>query len=227
MSQPENRPTLIEGLQNEVSPESAPLLRFITKHASAIAGVVLSLLLILGGMAVWNWYHGGKQKEAREELARINAQLKGKDKDAALLKLAENAPDSAKLFIYLSLGQSAQENGDPILAADAYAKAAKIDGDGPLGLTAALGSVMSLLMQGEAEQAYALLQELKTKLPAASQTTDFKQLLAEAASSSFRKEEAAKIYYELAKETKDSHLANMYEYRAEQLERSAKKKAAE
>lgn len=227
MSQPEDRPTLIDGLKNEVSPESAPLLRFITKYASAIAGVVLVLLLILGGMAVWNWYHGGKEREAREELARINMQFKGKDRIAALSKLAENAPDNVKLFIYLNLGQSAQESGDPVLAADAYAKAAQIDGDGPLGLTAAMGSVMSLLMQSEYNQAYALLEELEAKLPAASKTAEFRQLLAEAAAGAGKTEIALKIYNELTKQAKYPQ-SSLYQNRADQLEESlARKKAAE
>lgn len=201
-NQENNEQTLLGGIRDEVAPENAPLLQFITRHASTIAGLTLTLLLILGGWAVWNWYHGGKQKEAREELARINMELKGKDRDAALSKLAADAPDGVKLFIYLSLGQSAQENGDPILAADAYAKAAQIDGDGALGLTAALGSVGSLLMQGKYPQALALLRELEAKLPEASRSTELKQMLAEAAAKAGQPDLALKTYRELAQEIK-------------------------
>ncbi|MBD5646144.1 MAG: tetratricopeptide repeat protein [Desulfovibrio sp.] len=201
-NQDESASPLLRDIQAEVNPESAPLLQFITRYASAIAGVVLLLLLALGGMAVWNWYHHGKQEEARAELARINAQLKGKDRDAALSKLAEGAPESTKLFIYMSLGQSAQENGDPILAADAYAKAAKLDGDGALGLTAALGSVGSLLMQNENVQALALLQELEAKLPESRRSVQLRQMLAEAASRAGKTELAYKTYLGLAEEVK-------------------------
>lgn len=206
MSQQQNQDnknqSLLDGIQNEVAPENAPLLEFITRHASFIAGIVLLLLLTLGGWAIWNWYHVGKQKEAREELARINMEMKGADKDQALANLAKNAPDSVKLFIYMSLGQSAQENNNPVLAADAYAKAAQLDGDGPLGLTAALGSVGSLLMQAEYVQALTLLQELEKKLPAANQSTQFKQMLAEAAFKAGKPELARKTYMELANEVK-------------------------
>lgn len=171
----------MQDIQAEVSSENAPLLEFITKYAGVIAGVVLALLLILGGMAIWNWHKSGKENDARAELARINMQLKGEAKDQALLNLAQNAPDSTKLFIYMSLGQSAQENGNPILAADAYAQAAKLDNDGPIGLTAALGSVGSLMMQAEYQQALALLQELDKRLPAANNSQYLQQMLAEAA----------------------------------------------
>ena len=201
-NQDEPASPLLRDIQAEVSAESAPLLQFITRYASVIAGVVLLLLLALGGMAVWNWYHTGRQEEARAELARINAQLKGKDRDAALARLAEGAPDSTKLFIYMSLGQSAQENGDPVLAADAYAKAAKLDGDGALGLTAALGSVGSLLMQNENVQALALLQELEAKLPESRRSVQLRQMLAEAASRAGKTELAYKTYLGLAEEVK-------------------------
>lgn len=189
-------------IQAEVSAESAPLLQFITRHAGLIASVVLALLLVLGGMAIWNWHQTGRQDEARQELARINAQLRGADRDAALDKLAANAPDSVKLFIYMSLGQSAQENGNPVLAADAYARAAKLDGDGALGLTAALGSVGSLLMQNENVQALALLQELEAKLPESRRSVQLRQMLAEAASRAGKTELAYKTYLGLAQEVK-------------------------
>lgn len=191
---------LLDNIQGEVSPENAPLLNFITKNASAIAGVVLAILLVLGGWAVWNWYHGGKQREAREELARINAELNGADRDKALSELAKNAPDSTKLFIYMSLGQSAQENGNPVLAADAYAKAASLDGDGALGLTAALGSVGSLLMQAEYQQALALLLELEKKLPQSANSTQLQQMLAEAAYRAGKLELAQQTYKKLGEE---------------------------
>lgn len=191
---------LLQDLQAEVSAENAPILQFITKYAGLIAGIVLALLLVLGGMAIWNWHKSGKEDEARAELARINMQMKGEARDQALLNLAQNAPDSTKLFIYLSLGQSAQENGNPILAADAYAKAAKLDNDGPLGLTAALGSVGSLMMQAEYQQALALLQELDKRLPAANNSQYLQQMLAEAAYRTGNKQLAVETYRKLGEE---------------------------
>ncbi len=128
-------------------------------------------------------------------------QLKGEAKDQALLNLAQKAPASTKLFIYLSLGQSAQENGNPVLAADAYARAAKLDNDGPLGLTAALGSVGSLMMQAEYQQALALLQELDKRLPAANNSQYLQQMLAEAAYRTGNKQLALETYRKLGEET--------------------------
>lgn len=208
--------SLLDNIQGEVSAENAPLLQFITRHASFIAGGVLLLLLTLGGLAVYNWYHGGKLAEARKELARINAQLHSKERTDALAKLAEGAPDATKLFIYMSLGQSAQENGDPILAADAYARAAKLDGDGALGLTAALGSVGSLLMQAKYVEALALLQELEKKLPEAGNSVQLREMLAEAASRAGKLDLARQTYQKLADELKTPEAA-YFRSRAEEL----------
>lgn len=219
---------LLDGIQGEVSAENAPLLRFITKYAGVIAGVVLAILLILGGMAIWNWQHGLKQREAREELDRINQELKGADRDNALNDLAKNAPDSVKLFIYMSLGKSAQENGNPVLAAEAYAKAAELDGDGALGLTAALGSAGSLLMQAEYLQALTLLQELERRLPSAANSPQLQQMLAEAAYRAGRLELAQATYAKLAKEITTPE-ADYFRSRAEAIaaEMAAKGRPAE
>lgn len=193
-------PSLLDNLQGEVGQESAPLMRFIVRYAHVIAGVVVGLLLILSGLAVWNWHHQRREDEATQELLRIQGEMRGEAKEQALLRLVENAPQSTRLFIYLTLGQNAQEDGNPVLAADAYARAAQLDGDGALGLAAALNSAGSLLMQAEFAQALTLLQSLGAKLPAAEQSLEYQQLLAEAASKSGHNELARSIYEKLAEE---------------------------
>lgn len=214
---------LLGGIQDEVSPESAPLLQFITKYAGTIAAFVVLLLLIIGAVAIWDWYHNSKQEEARAEMARISYQLKGQERDAALAKLAESAPESVKLYIYLSLARSAQENGNPALAADAYAAVAKLDGDGPLGITAALGSAACLLMQARYEEALGQLQELEKKVPDQAVNIEIRQLLAEAAAKAGRPDLAQAAYQKLAQEIKSSE-GQYFQFRAGEM---AKKMAAE
>lgn len=208
MNQQKNRDEsssgLFQGIQSEVGAESAPLLDLITRHAGLIAGLAIALLLVVGGMGLWIWHQNSKLQDAREALARINIEKKGADRLAALSRLAEDAPDNAKLFIYMSLGQTAQENGNPTLAADAYAKAAQLDGDGPLGLTAALGSAGSLLMQGEFKQGLALLKEFEAKLPEDRRSIQLRQMLAEAASKAGDYDLAFRTYEALASEVKST-----------------------
>lgn len=187
-------PQLLHDLQSEVSEESAHLLQFIVRYAPAIASIVLALLLALGGMAIWKWYHGGRQDEAMAEVGRIGSALQGSERDAALEKLAKEAPEDSRLFIYMTLGQSAQENGNPVLAARAYASATELDRNGALGLAAAINGAGSLLMQNEGGQALALLQEIEGRLPEVTQAPGFRQMLAEAALMAGQKQTALVAY---------------------------------
>lgn len=211
----------LRDIQSEVSDENAPLLRFITRNAGAIAGGVITLLLILGGWAGWNWYHAGKQKEATDELARINMQLKGEEKDKALAALAEKAPAGVKLFIYLNLGKSALENNNPDLAAEAYAKASSLGGDTALGLAAALGKASILLLQGNNGQALDLLRDVDAKLPESARSPQLRAMLAEAALKNGDIGLAQKTYREMA-EKLNSPEGDYFRSRAEAISTSAR-----
>ena len=70
-NQGEETSPLFRDLQAEVSSESAPLLQFMLRHAGIIAGVVILFLLVLAGTGIWRWYSGGKNEDARQELATL------------------------------------------------------------------------------------------------------------------------------------------------------------
>lgn len=203
-NQDSQKPAFLDGLQSEVSAESAPLLQFITRYAGFIAGAVVLLLLIVGAMAIWQWQHNAKQREAREELARVSLELSGSAKAEALARLAKDAPDSVQLYAWLSAAQSAMANGDAALAQEAYATAAQLDERGALGLAAALGSAQTLLEQGEYARAAAILGEIETKYPQAAQSPQLKQLLAEAAVRANDLPLAIRTYEWLAAESPDT-----------------------
>lgn len=198
--QPADNDTLFNAIQSEVSAENAPLLHFITRYAGYIASGVIIILLILGGMAIWRWHTQSKNQEAREALARAMITLNGSARDQALKDLAETAPDSVKLSIYLSLGQSALENNNPAMAASAYAEAAKIAKGTGLGLAANLGNVGSLLNLEDYKQALTLLQTLESEYPQAAQSIQFRMLLAEAAVRAGDTSLAIKTYEVLSKD---------------------------
>ncbi len=211
---------LLRGIQAEVSAENAPLLNLITRHAALIAAVMLLLLLALGGMGIWNWYQGGKLADAQAELARINAKLKGDERDQALARLAENAPGKFQLAAWLALAQSAQDNNKEQLAAKAYAKVAELDSKGGLGLAASLGQVANLLRQNENAQALKLLREIELKLPAGARPPQMGQFLAEAAIRAGDRELAAQAYESLAREVQGAD-SQYYRKRAEELRTGA------
>lgn len=208
--------SLFADIQNEVSAESAPLLQFITRYAGWIAGFVILLLLILGGMAIWNWFQESRLEETRNELAYINLKLKGTEKEQALLSLANKAPNSMQMLVYLTLGHCAQENNNTQLALEAYGKAATLGENTALGLGATLSNASLLLKAGKAADALALLQQLEQQAPTLAQMAQFRVLLAEAALKAGDSQLAAKTYQALSKQTPRREAA-YYQARAKEL----------
>ncbi|WP_297847844.1 tetratricopeptide repeat protein [uncultured Desulfovibrio sp.] len=207
---------LFHDLQAEVAAESAPLLQFMLRHAGLIAGVAVLFLLVLAGTGLWGWYSGGKSEDARQELARISMRAQGAERVRALAALAESAPSDVRLSVLLTLAQSALESGDATAAADAYAKAARLEADSALGLSAALGHAGSLLRAGKNAEALTLLQGLESRLPAEGRSVQFRQMLAEVAARAGQKELAARTYQALAREVKGID-GEYYRVRAEAL----------
>lgn len=199
-NQGEETSPLFRDLQAEVSSESAPLLQFMLRHAGIIAGVVILFLLVLAGTGIWRWYSGGKNEDARQELARVSMTMQGQERLKALAALADKAPSDVRLSVLLAWAQSALESGDATVAAEVYAKAAKLDADGALGLAAALGEAGSLLKAGKNAEALTLLQGLEARLPGENRSVQLRQMLAEAAARAGQKDLAAKTYQALAQE---------------------------
>lgn len=199
-NQGEETSPLFRDLQAEVSSESAPLLQFMLRHAGIIAGVVILFLLVLAGTGIWRWYSGGKNEDARQELARVSMTMQGQERLKALAALADKAPSDVRLSVLLAWAQSALESGDAAVAAEVYAKAAKLDADGALGLAAALGETGSLLKAGKNAEALTLLQGLEARLPGENRSVQLRQMLAEAAARAGQKDLAAKTYQALAQE---------------------------
>lgn len=199
-NQGEETSPLFRDLQAEVSSESAPLLQFMLRHAGIIAGVVILFLLVLAGTGIWRWYSGGKNEDARQELARVSMTVQGQERLKALAALADKAPSDVRLSVLLAWAQSALESGDAAVAAEIYAKAAKLDADGALGMAAALGEAGSLLKAGKNAEALTLLQGLEARLPGENRSVQLRQMLAEAAARAGQKDLAAKTYQALAQE---------------------------
>ena len=199
-NQGEETSPLFRDLQAEVSSESAPLLQFMLRHAGIIAGVVILFLLVLAGTGIWRWYSGGKNEDARQELARVSMTMQGQERLKALAALADKAPSDVRLSVLLAWAQSALESGDAAVAAEVYAKAAKLDADGAVGLAAALGEAESLLKAGKNAEALTLLQGLEARLPGENRSVQLRQMLAEAAARAGQKDLAAKTYQALAQE---------------------------
>lgn len=207
-SMPErNDSSIFSDIQSEVGAEQAPLLQFITKYASWIAGGVILLLIILGAMALWNWHQTGKLEEAQTKLSEINLKMSGQDKEKALQDLLATAPDSLKLYIYMELGQTARELGNADLALSAYDKAAELGESSALGFAAQLGSVGILLSKDDYAQALAKMQKISQASPSVGQMSQFRLLFAEIAEKAGNKEAALTAWQELAAQAPEREAA--------------------
>lgn len=171
----------LSDLQSEISAESAPLLQFFIKNAGWIAGSVILLLIILCGMAVWNWHQTSKLDAAKNELASINLKMQGAEKQKALETLVANVPDSLKIYIYMELGQTARENGNTELAIQSYTKAAELGESSSMGFAAQLGKVALLMEKGDYADALATMRKISNASPGMAQSPQFLQILAEVA----------------------------------------------
>ncbi|MDR2056391.1 MAG: hypothetical protein LBQ10_11075 [Desulfovibrio sp.] len=191
-------PSLLDEIQTETSAESTPLLRFILRHASVIAGLVVCFLLLVAGTGIWQWRDSAKSAEVTDELARITMTGRGESRVAALTALALSAPEKAKLAVYMTLGQSAVESGDYAAAAAAYADAARQGGKGAFGTAAMIAQACALLRDGKSADAVNLLREAEQRLPEQARTPQLRQMLAEAAVSAGQKDLAAGVYANLA-----------------------------
>lgn len=196
----ENYNSLLDGIQGEVAAENAPLLNFITRYAGIIAGCAILLLLVLGGMGIWNWWSAKKDNELRMEISRILLQKNVDEQYGALAELAKDAPASVKFSIYMTMARIARSKGDSTLAAEAYANAANLDAEGALGLAAALGEVGSLMEQKKYDQALMRLKELEKRAPNVKNSLYLQQLMADAAVRTGDKQLAMEIFRKLADE---------------------------
>lgn len=211
-------PTLLTDLRAEVGAESAPLLRFILKHAGLIACGVGLLVLVLVGAGIWSWRNESAREEAQAELARLSLTLKGEERTRALGELAGRAPADVRFAVLAAQAQSAAESQDWTLAARLYGEAARLDSEGSLGQAALLAQCSALMNAGtpeSASEALAVLQALTGRVEAARQGA-LLRMQAEAALAAGRTEVAAAAFDKLA-EGGDKDDQAYYRYRAAQL----------
>lgn len=215
---PTPSPTLLTDLSAEVGAESAPLLRFILRHAGLIACGVGLLVLVLVGAGIWNWRNEAAREEAQAELARLSLSLKGEERTSALGELAKRAPADIRFAVLAAQAQSAAESQDWTLAARIYGEAARLDSEGSLGQAALLAQCGALMNAGtpeSASEALAVLQALTGRVEAARQGA-LLRMQAEAALAAGRPEVAAAAFDKLAKDGDKDDQA-YYSYRAAQL----------
>lgn len=151
---------MLGDLRSEVSAEAAPLWQFVLDHAHTIATAVVSLVVLIVGVGIWQWYVENGEEKASMELGRISAMQNPQTRLAALEAFIGEAPQSLQSAVQLELAAAAVQAEDLNKAVAAYATVATQEGSSPLGVVARLNEVDVLLRQGKAAEALSRLEAL-------------------------------------------------------------------
>lgn len=202
MPRVENRPltadpTLMENIHSEVAAENRPLLVLITKYARYIVGLIVVLIIVLVGTAVYRYVQTSQQEKTLEAVAKIMARPADSRQIADLEALGKDCPSSMRAAVSIALVQSAATQNNQDKAAQGYAQVAQADYDSPLGLAAAINQAGELLHAEKYAEGVKILQALKPRL---TETTGMqvKMMLAEAAARARDYDLAVATYEELA-----------------------------
>ena len=161
--------TLLDKMTSEVTPETSPLLQFLTNNAKRIMLVMVICFAAAAGYGVYSWQNAKGLANAQESLAQI---LVVKDAAARLTKLKEFAPAAPEALsgaVTLAIANTAMQtkNYDEALAVwESFGKDAK----SPLYTTAVIGKAEVLALQGKHAEAIAVLEG--ASFPADSEATN-------------------------------------------------------
>ncbi len=160
-----NIPKFSAEMQAEVSPEAAPLWNFVTTHARKIATGIVSIVVIISLIAVWQWYREKQFAESQARLGGICALQDTAKRISGLEAYLNDAPEKLKISAWLELASAAAASGDWEKAADAFKKVSDKEGDSPLGFNARMNHAQILLRKGDAAAARAEFHALAAAAP--------------------------------------------------------------
>jgi predicted negative regulator of RcsB-dependent stress response len=188
-------PGILGELQSEISVEAAPLLQFIARNAAAIMVLLGISVAAITGAGAWQWYASKRDEEARTNFARLLLQQQGAARVNALESFA--ATDSpVRLAALMELGLAALAEKDAAKASDAFARAAALDKNQPLGAFAALSQAQTLMQAGKAVEALAVLESLENTMPE-NMRVRVRELIALNAQEAGKTDRAIKAYEDL------------------------------
>lgn len=155
---------LIDELQQGISVEAQPMLKFIVDNAKRIiigAGVAVAVVAAYG---IYEYSAKSALQSARSELGAILVNKDGADRIAALETFAAKAPESVRGSALLEMVRLTTEAGEYAKAAEMWEKLSTTL-PGNMSFIARLGRVQALLEQGKAEDAFAVMEAADTVAP--------------------------------------------------------------
>ena len=161
--------TLLDKMTSEVTPETSPLLQFLTNNAKRIMLVMAICFIAVAGYGAYSWQETQKIATAQESLTRILIVKDSVDRLAKLKAFAPSAPEAIREAVALAIAQTAMQAksyDDAFQAWETFAK----DSKSSLYTTAVIGKAESLALQGKTTEAITVLEN--SALPADSEATN-------------------------------------------------------
>lgn len=175
-----NIPKFSAEMQAEVSPEAAPLWNFVTKHIRYIAGIIVSVVVIITIIAGWQWYREKQLAETRINLGRIIAMQNPEHRFSELQRFLGTVPSQLELSVLLELSSTAVSLGKWDAALEYYQKISQKTTLAPLNFSARMNHAQIQMHKGDFSSARNEFHEIVQSAPNEIKSLIY-QLAAEAA----------------------------------------------
>ncbi len=211
---------ILQEMHEEIAPEATPLWTFVNDNAPKIVAIVVSVVVIIIGIAFYQGYQESALEEAKLELAIINSNNDNAKRLAELETFRNNAPTEIFLAIELEIARTAILLNDISKAENAYAKAREIEGDSALGLSIAVNLADIFARQGQAQKSLEIYESILSDIPSEFQVAIYANIgdLALSANLTEKAKEAYTKALEILPESeKDSIDADYFRRKLKQL----------
>jgi len=141
-----------------------PILKYVGKNWKPIAGGVAAILIIIGGLAIYESSTKASIAKVQAEVGTVLSTKDGADRLAGLEKILADGPGAAKDGVLLEIAKTAVEQKDFAKAAEAWKElAASTSKD--MRAVALLGEASALSQSGDNAKALEVLDKVQAEAP--------------------------------------------------------------
>lgn len=151
---------LLREMQEEVSPEAAPLWQFVQDNAMRIAIIVVTVVVLIAGYAFYQGYQESTLLEAKQELSRVTSISNISNRLTALEDFKVVAPSVLDAAINLAIADVAMELNDFGKAQSAFTAVMEDYPREALGFSAGVNVGDIMLQQGNVVDAINMYESL-------------------------------------------------------------------
>ncbi len=157
---------ILREMQDEIAPEATPLWLFVNDNAPKIAAIVVSLVILIAGVAFYQGYQESAFEDAKNKLSLLISTEDDEARLSALEAFKDEVPAKLLVALELEIAETAVLVGDFAKAQAAFSYVKQEEGESPLGVSAAINLANILNRQGEKEKALAMYESVIEQVPA-------------------------------------------------------------